>query len=169
MELRKIYTARSIISNKPSTSPTTHNHAIQRLRYKNCVAISDQMHSHHSSPLFLKQRFQIRSRTSSKSKLNAAEVKQAIRNLLRYFPPETHRQLGQEFLEELKTYGHVYMYHFLPSYSVKAYPIDAYPAMNVHARAIQLMIMNNLDPDVAQFPQELITYGGNGSVFQNWA
>ena len=99
-------------------------------------------------------------------KLNAAEVKQAIRNLLRYFPPETHRQLGQEFLEELKTYGLVYMYHFLPSYSVKAYPIDAYPAMNVHARAIQLMIMNNL---VAQFPQELIAYGGNGSVFQNWA
>jgi urocanate hydratase len=94
----------------------------------------------------------------------------AIRNALRYFPSELHAVLAPEFLEELGKYGHIYMYRFRPTgYTMKAYPIDQYPAKTTQAKCIQMMIMNNLDPAVAQFPHELITYGGNGAVFQNWA
>ncbi|KAK8805365.1 hypothetical protein WA158_002021 [Blastocystis sp. Blastoise] len=102
--------------------------------------------------------------------LNKEEFALAVKNALRYFPAEFHEQLGLEFAEELKTYGHIYMYRFRPTqYEMKAYPIECYPAKCQQAAAIQLMIMNNLDKRVAQFPHELVTYGGNGSVLSNWA
>jgi urocanate hydratase len=101
--------------------------------------------------------------------LTAKEKKLALENALRYFPEEWHEVLATEFLEELKTFGRVYMYRFKPSYEMKARPISDYPAKTPQAAAIMLMIQNNLDPAVAQHPEELITYGGNGGVFQNWA
>ena len=94
----------------------------------------------------------------------------ALKNSLRYFPKKFHDILASEFLEELDTFGRITMQRFRPTtYQMKAYPLDAYPAKSNQAASIMLMIMNNLDPNVAQFPHELITYGGNGSVFQNWA
>ncbi|NNF19402.1 MAG: urocanate hydratase [Flavobacteriaceae bacterium] len=101
--------------------------------------------------------------------LSKSEKILAIRNALRYFPEEWHRELAPEFARELKTYGRIYMYRFMPEYPMFARPISDYPAKTSQAAAIMLMIQNNLDPDVAQHPQELITYGGNGAVFQNWA
>ncbi len=101
--------------------------------------------------------------------LSADEKKLAIRNALRYFPKEWHQELALEFALELKEYGRIYMYRFMPDYSMHARPIEEYPAKCKHAAAIMLMIQNNLDPAVAQHPEELITYGGNGAVFQNWA
>ena len=94
----------------------------------------------------------------------------AIKNALRYFKREHHSILAEEFLKELNNFGRITMQRFRPTeYEIKAYPIEAYPAQSMEAAAIMLMIHNNLDPAVAQFPHELITYGGNGSVFQNWA
>ena len=93
----------------------------------------------------------------------------AIRNALRYFDPEHHALLAPEFRQELETYGRIYMYRFRPAYEMYARPIGKYPAKSKQAAAIMLMIQNNLDPSVAQHPHELITYGGNGAVFQNWA
>ncbi|KAI9189557.1 Urocanate hydratase [Blastocladiella emersonii ATCC 22665] len=102
--------------------------------------------------------------------LTADETKQAIRNALRYFDPKHHARLAPEFLKELNVFGHIYMYRFRPtSYEMKAYPIEDYPGKSVQAKSIMLMIMNNLDKEVAQYPHELITYGGTGSVFSNWA
>ena len=101
--------------------------------------------------------------------LTAKEKKLALENALRYFPVEWHETLAPEFLEELKTFGRIYMYRFKPSYEMKARPISDYPAKTPQAAAIMLMIQNNLDPAVAQHPEELITYGCNGGVFQNWA
>ncbi len=101
--------------------------------------------------------------------LSADEKKLALRNALRYFDPEQHRELAAEFLHELDTYGRIYMYRFMPDYQMKARPIDEYPGNSLQGKAIMLMIQNNLDPAVAQHPHELITYGGNGAVFQNWA
>lgn len=101
--------------------------------------------------------------------LNADEKKLALRNALRYFPEELHSILAKEFAEELKKYGRIYMYRFRPSYPIYARPIDEYPHKSKQAAAIMLMISNNLDFAVAQHPHELITYGGNGAVFQNWA
>jgi len=101
--------------------------------------------------------------------LNVAEKKLAITNALRYFPKEWHAFLAQEFLEELQSYGRIYMYRFKPAYDIYARHIDEYPANTREAAAIMLMIQNNLDPRVAQHPEELITYGGNGAVLQNWA
>ena len=102
--------------------------------------------------------------------LNDDEKILALKNALRYFDSEFHSKLGAEFLEELETFGRITMQRFRPvEYAMKAYPIKAYPAKSTQAASIMLMIMNNLDPAVAQFPHELITYGGNGSVFQNWA
>ncbi len=100
--------------------------------------------------------------------LSIEEKKLAIRNALRYFPEEWHTELALEFSEELRDYGRIYMYRFKPDYEMYAHPIDSYPAKIKPAAAIMLMIQNNLDPAVAQHPEELITYGGNGSVFQNW-
>ena len=94
----------------------------------------------------------------------------ALKNALRYFDPQFHQILAEEFLNELESFGRITMQRFRPTeYAMRAYPIEAYPAKSKQAAAIMLMIMNNLDPAVAQFPHELITYGGNGSVFQNWA
>ncbi|XP_050816517.1 urocanate hydratase isoform X2 [Gopherus flavomarginatus] len=101
--------------------------------------------------------------------LTAQEEKLALQNALRYFPPEVHKELALEFAEELKLYGHIYMYRFCPEIEMRAYPIEEYPCKIKSAAAIMHMIMNNLDPSVAQFPQELVTYGGNGQVFSNWA
>ena len=101
--------------------------------------------------------------------LSPAEKKLALRNALRYFPKAWHRELAEEFAQELREYGRIYMYRFQPDYAMYARPIDEYPAQSQQAAAIMLMIQNNLDPAVAQHPDELITYGGNGAVFQNWA
>ena len=100
--------------------------------------------------------------------LNQDEKKLALRNALRYFPSQWHKELAEEFLDELKAYGRIYMYRFKPDYEIYARPIEKYPAKSEKAAAIMLMIQNNLDPAVAQHPEELITYGGNGAVFQNW-
>lgn len=101
--------------------------------------------------------------------LSEDEKKLAIMNALRYFPKDWHSELIPEFLEELQEYGRIYMYRFIPAYQLVARAISEYPAKCQQAAAIMLMIQNNLDPAVAQHPQELITYGGNGAVFQNWA
>jgi urocanate hydratase len=101
--------------------------------------------------------------------LSKEEKKLAIRNALRYFPKEWHEELAVEFAQELMDYGRIYMYRFKPDYDFYARPISEYPAKTKQAAAIMLMIQNNLNPAVAQHPEELITYGGNGAVFQNWA
>ncbi len=101
--------------------------------------------------------------------LTDEEVKLALKNALRYFKPKHHAELIKEFKNELNEFGRIYMYRFRPVYDMYARPIDNYPAKSKQAAAIMLMIQNNLDPKVAQHPHELITYGGNGAVFQNWA
>ena len=101
--------------------------------------------------------------------LTANEKRLALENALRYFPQEWHHELAPEFLRELKDYGRIYMHRFKPSYDMCARSIEDYPCRTPQAAAIMLMIQNNLDPAVAQHPEELITYGGNGAVFQNWA
>lgn len=101
--------------------------------------------------------------------LTDEEKKLALANALRYFPEKHHAELAPEFLEELKQYGRIYMYRLRPDYEMYARPIEEYPARSRQAAAIMLMIQNNLDKAVAQHPHELITYGGNGAVFQNWA
>lgn len=101
--------------------------------------------------------------------LTDEEKKLALKNALRYFEPKHHEQLIPEFKEELEKYGRIYMYRFRPDYEMYARPIDEYPGKSLQAKSIQLMIQNNLDKAVAQHPHELITYGGNGAVFQNWA
>ncbi|WP_430411844.1 urocanate hydratase [Kordia sp.] len=101
--------------------------------------------------------------------LTAEEKKLALRNALRYFDKKHHEILVPEFKNELETYGRIYMYRFRPDYKMYARPIDEYPGKTNQAKAIMLMIQNNLDYAVAQHPHELITYGGNGGVFQNWA
>jgi urocanate hydratase len=104
-----------------------------------------------------------------KDLLSNTEKQLALSNALRYFPKEWHRTLASEFLKELQDFGRIYMYRFQPDYAMHARAIHDYPAKSTQAAAIMLMIQNNLDPAVAQHPQELITYGGNGAVFQNWA
>jgi urocanate hydratase len=101
--------------------------------------------------------------------LTTAEKKLAVRNALRYFHPKHHEVLAPEFYQELQNYGRIYMYRFMPEYRMYARAIHEYPHRSLQAAAIMLMIQNNLDPAVAQHPHELITYGGNGAVFQNWA
>ncbi|RJE77499.1 urocanate hydratase [Pseudoalteromonas sp. MSK9-3] len=101
--------------------------------------------------------------------LSADEKQLAVRNALRYFPKEWHKELAHEFAQELKDFGRIYMYRFKPNYDLKARSVGDYPAQCEQAAAIMLMVDNNLDPAVAQHPEELITYGGNGAVFQNWA
>ncbi|MBR3302926.1 MAG: urocanate hydratase [Bacteroidales bacterium] len=101
--------------------------------------------------------------------LTAEEKRLALRNALRYFPAKFHATLAPEFAQELKEYGRIYMYRFRPDYKIYARPIDEYPAKSRQAAAIMAMIQNNLDDRVAQHPHELIVYGGNGAIFQNWA
>ncbi len=100
--------------------------------------------------------------------LTAEEKRLALKNALRYFPKEQHKELANDFLNELETYGRIYMLRYRPSYKMYARPISEYPGKSMQAKAIMLMIQNNLDYAVAQHPHELITYGGNGAVFQNW-
>ncbi|MBK8669071.1 MAG: urocanate hydratase [Saprospiraceae bacterium] len=104
-----------------------------------------------------------------KNVLSKEEKKLAVRNALRYFDARHHPILANEFFKELNTYGRIYMFRYMPEYEMYARPIDKYNAKSKQAAAIMLMIQNNLDPKVAKYPQELITYGGNGAVFQNWA
>lgn len=104
-----------------------------------------------------------------KDVLTDAEKKLALQNALRYFEPKHHPTLAPEFRKELQEYGRIYMYRFQPDYAMHARPLTEYPGKSEQAKAIMLMIQNNLDPAVAQHPHELITYGGNGAVFQNWA
>lgn len=104
-----------------------------------------------------------------KNILTAEEKVLALKNALRYFPAKFHAELAPEFAKELKDYGRIYMYRFRPSYDMYARPIDEYPCRSRQAAAIMAMIQNNLDPRVAQHPHELIIYGGNGAIFQNWA
>ena len=101
--------------------------------------------------------------------LTDEEKRLALRNALRYFPEHLHAALAKEFADELRQYGRIYMYRYRPSYDIHARPIDEYPHRSREAAAIMLMIQNNLDPRVAQHPHELIIYGGNGAIFQNWA
>jgi urocanate hydratase len=101
--------------------------------------------------------------------LSSEEKRLALKNALRYFHPRHHETLASEFYDELQKFGRIYMYRFRPTYEMKARAISEYPHQSLQAAAIQLMIQNNLDPAVAQHPHELITYGGNGAVFQNWA
>lgn len=100
--------------------------------------------------------------------LTKSEKQLALKNALRYFPKSQHAELAPDFLEELETYGRIYMYRYRPEYKMYARPIQEYPGKSLQAKAIMLMIQNNLDYAVAQHPHELITYGGNGAVFQNW-
>jgi len=104
-----------------------------------------------------------------KDVLSDSEKRLAVKNALRYFPEKHHKELAKEFARELHDYGRIYMYRFRPDYEMKARSIDDYPAKSRQAAAIMMMIQNNLDRRVAQHPHELITYGGNGAVFQNWA
>lgn len=117
-----------------------------------------------------KQEFQPEINHAPKRKkiLSEEEEKLALKNALRYFPEEQHAELALEFLEELRIYGRIYMYRFRPNYEMYARPIEDYPGKSLQAKSIMLMIQNNLDYAVAQHPHELITYGGNGAVFQNW-
>jgi len=101
--------------------------------------------------------------------LNSDEKKLALKNALRYFPKNLHKDLAQEFLDELNKYGRIYMYRYRPNYEIKSRHIEEYPYLSKQAASIQLMLSNNLDNAIAQHPHELITYGGNGAVFQNWA
>ena len=120
-------------------------------------------------PDFKKRSENISHAPNRKDSLTINEKALALKNALRYFPENLHSILGPEFKEELDRYGRIYMYRYQPDYEIFARPIDHYPGKSVQAKSIMLMIHNNLDPAVAQHPQELITYGGNGSVFQNWA
>ena len=120
-------------------------------------------------PDFKKRSENISHAPNRKDSLTRDEKALALKNALRYFPENQHSILGPEFKEELEMYGRIYMYRFQPDYEIYARPIDHYPGKSVQAKSIMLMIHNNLDPAVAQHPEELITYGGNGSVFQNWA
>ena len=117
------------------------------------------------------KRYDLRINHAPKRKclLSKDEVVLAIKNALRYFPAKMHKELIKEFHQELKDYGKIYMYRFRPDYKIKARNIDDFPHQSKQAACIQLMLSNNLDYAVAQHPHELITYGGNGSVFQNWA
>ena len=106
---------------------------------------------------------------SKRQSLSKSEKILALKNALRYFSKNTHRILIKEFEKELETYGKIYMYRFKPDYKITARNINDFPHKSKQAGSIMVMISNNLDPIVAQHPDELITYGGNGSVFQNWA
>ena len=116
-----------------------------------------------------KQRGELSHAPKRKDILNAQEKQLALRNALRYFPKAWHKELSVDFAEELQTYGRIYMYRFMPEYKMYARAIQEYPAKSVQTAAMMVMVQNNLDPAVAQHPEELITYGGNGAVFQNWA
>jgi len=120
-------------------------------------------------PFLLPFDSQINRAPKRKEILSSEEKQLAVRNALRYFPKELHEILAKEFAQELQEFGRIYMFRYRPTHPIHARSIDEYPAKSKQAAAIMLMIQNNLDPRVAQHPYELITYGGNGAVFQNWA
>lgn len=142
---------------------TLQSHELEFFRNEILSGIPDQM------PEMPAYDARVNHAPKRKDILSASEKKLAIRNALRYFKPEHHSLLAGEFAEELKNYGRIYMHRFRPAGEIKARPIDSYPAKSKQAAAIMLMLQNNLDHAVAQHPHELITYGGNGAVFQNWA
>ncbi|MGB4838681.1 MAG: urocanate hydratase [Saprospiraceae bacterium] len=121
------------------------------------------------APKSMSKKYDHAPKRNIKNVLTREERKLAVRNALRYFPSKLHEKLAIEFNKELSMYGRIYMYSYLPDYEMYARPIQKYPAKSKQAAAIMLMIQNNLDPKVAKYPDELITYGGNGAVFQNWA
>jgi len=121
-----------------------------------------------SIPAKINYDFDINHAPKRKEILSSEEKELALRNALRYFPKDQHPELILDFAEELEEYGRIYMYRYRPSYVMKARSIDQYPGKSEQAKSIMLMIQNNLDYAVAQHPHELITYGGNGAVFQNW-
>ncbi|MCF8224503.1 MAG: urocanate hydratase [Bacteroidales bacterium] len=124
-------------------------------------------------PLYLPEKKELNTEISHapvrRQVLSREEKKLALKNALRYFPVKFHRDLAPEFLEELESYGRIYMYRYRPDYEITARTLDDYPHRSIQAASIMLMLSNNLDHAVAQHPEELITYGGNGAVFQNWA
>ncbi len=122
----------------------------------------------HELPAKTEYDFSINHAPKRKQILSKVETRLALENALRYFPKQFHAELAPEFLQELNDYGRIYMYRFRPDYKMYARPIEDYPGKSMQAKAIMLMIQNNLDYAVAQHPHELITYGGNGAVFQNW-
>lgn len=135
------------------------------------LSFQEQIQEGIPSELPAKKEYDLTANHAPKRKdiLSVKEKQLALKNALRYFPSEQHKELAEEFAEELKLYGRIYMYRYRPDYEMYARSIEEYPAKSKQAAAIMLMIQNNLDPAVAQHPHELITYGGNGAVFQNWA
>ncbi len=135
------------------------------------LSFQEQIQEGIPSELPAKKEYDLTANHAPKRKdiLSTKEKQLALKNALRYFPAEQHEELAPEFAEELKLYGRIYMFRFRPDYEMYARSIEEYPAKSKQAAAIMLMIQNNLDPAVAQHPHELITYGGNGAVFQNWA
>lgn len=145
------------------TSHTSESISLEQFQQDICAGIPNQLPPY--QPLDPK----LNHAPKRKEILSKEEKNLALRNALRYFPQHLHQNLAQEFLDELNTYGRIYMYRFRPSYKLLAQNIENYPGNSLQAKAIMLMIHNNLDHAVAQHPDELITYGGNGAVFQNWA
>lgn len=148
---------------KTATMNQTMEFSIERFRESITTGIPDQL----PAPYVYDE--QVNHAPKRKKILSPDEEKLALRNALRYFDPKHHEVLLPEFKHELETYGRIYMYRFMPDYEMKARDINDYPARSKQAASIMLMIQNNLDHAVAQHPHELITYGGNGGVFQNWA
>lgn len=148
---------------KTATMNQTMELSIERFRESITTGIPDQL----PAPYVYDE--QVNHAPKRKKILSPDEEKLALRNALRYFDPKHHEVLLPEFKHELETYGRIYMYRFMPDYEMKARDINDYPARSKQAASIMLMIQNNLDHAVAQHPHELITYGGNGGVFQNWA
>lgn len=145
------------------TTHTSENITLEQFQQDICAGISNTL------PDYLPLDLNLNHAPKRKEILSKEEKKLALRNALRYFPQHLHQDLAQEFLDELNTFGRIYMYRFRPNYKLYAQNIANYPGKSLQAKAIMLMIHNNLDHAVAQHPDELITYGGNGAVFQNWA
>lgn len=145
------------------TTHTSENITLEQFQQDICAGIPNTLPDYQPLDLNLNHA------PKRKEILSKEEKKLALRNALRYFPQHLHQDLAQEFLDELNTFGRIYMYRFRPNYKLYAQNIANYPGKSLQAKAIMLMIHNNLDHAVAQHPDELITYGGNGAVFQNWA
>jgi urocanate hydratase len=145
------------------TTHTTEQLSLEQFQQDICAGIPNHL------PEFQALDPNLNHAPKRKEILSKEEKKLALRNALRYFPQHLHQDLAQEFLDELNTFGRIYMYRFRPNYKLYAQNIANYPGKSLQAKAIMLMIHNNLDHAVAQHPDELITYGGNGAVFQNWA
>lgn len=157
-------------NNKIKKMSKTQTETIPTLRLTSASKIKALLSGIQTNPLppFKKRNEKIAHAPYRNHNLTREEKKLAVKNALRYFPPHTHAILAKEFAEELKEYGHIYMYRFMPDEELFAFPLDQIPTNSRQAAAIIHMLCNNLDPRVAQFPQELVTYGGNGQVLSNW-